>query len=509
MIIKNNPATGQHIADFPITTPDETHQAVARARAAYPAWSKTPLDERLRILGRLRGLLKKNADDYARRISLDTGKPLGDAMLTEIMSIPLFLDYYDKTAANVLGRRKLRTPIVFPVKWSYVEYFPMGVIGVISPWNFPFQLAMIPTISALIAGNTVVLKPSEVTPITGELMRELFDNIGLPKGVVEVIQGDGSTGAALVEADIDKVFFTGSLGTGRRVMAAAAKKPIPVELELGGKDAMIVCADANLERAAKAAAWGGFVNCGQVCVSVERLFVVDSVYDAFLALLLKEVEALRVGSPDEDADLGPLIAKAQIDVVKRHVQKARDEGATILTGGAPIEREGQFFQPTVITDVTPEMTVYKEETFGPILPVLRVKDEQEAMRLTNSHQFGLNGSVWTQDISRGIELASQMECGQCSVNDIVLSVGNPALPFGGVKASGFGRYHGPEGLIAFSHQKAIFVDRGWLDDDAFWFPNVGKYPTLLAMVDGLARGNIVKAGLALAKLQAKMSIKRD
>lgn len=509
MITKTNPSNGQHIADFPITSPDETRHAVARARAAYPAWSQTPLKERLRILGRLRALIQSNADDYARRISLDTGKPLGDAMLTELMSIPLFLDYYDKTAAKVLGRRKIQTPIVFPGKASYMEYFPMGVIGVISPWNFPFQLAMIPTISALIAGNTVVLKPSEVTPITGELMRELFQNIGLPQGVVEVIQGDGSTGAALVEADIDKVFFTGSLATGRRVMASAAQKPIPVELELGGKDAMIVCHDANLKRAAKAATWGGFVNCGQVCVSVERLFVVDSVYDEFIALLKTEVEALRVGAPDEDADVGPLIAGPQIDIVKRHVQKARDEGATILTGGEPVDRPGQFFQPTVITGVTPEMTVYKEETFGPLLPIIRVRDEDEAMRLANGHQYGLNGSVWTQDIARGIELASRMECGQCSVNDLVLSVGNPVLPFGGVKASGFGRYHGPEGLLAFSHQKAILVDRGWLNADAFWFPNAGKYSTMLDMVDGLLRGNIAKAGIALTKLQVKMNFKRD
>lgn len=505
MIRKNDPATGAPLGEFPISSPEVVQEAVQRARRAFPAWSQLSVDERIQRLEKLRKVIAEHGDDYAQRISLDTGKPLGDSLLTELMSIPLFIDYYKKTASTVLGRRRVPGSILFPGKAGYIEYFPMGVIGVISPWNFPFQLSMIPIISALIAGNTVVLKPSEITPLTGEVIRDCFARIGLPLGVLEVVQGDGATGAALVEADIDKIFFTGSLATGRRVMSAAAKKPIPVELELGGKDAMIVCHDAHLERAAKAAAWGGFVNCGQMCVSVERLFVVDSVHDRFVQLVKNEVDAIRVGAPNEDADIGPLTSAAQRDIVARHVESARSEGATILSGGSAIERDGHFFEPTLITNVTPEMTIYKEETFGPVLPVIRVKDEQEALRLANAHEYGLNGSVWTRDTKRGVELASQMQCGQCSVNELVTSVGNPALPFGGVKSSGFGRYHGPEGLIAFSHQKAIMVDRGWLKSEPFWFPYAGKYDTLQSVFQGLLAGNLPKAAASLTKLIVRMN----
>lgn len=505
MIHKIDPCTGEEIGQFPICSPEDVQAAVARARRAAPAWSQTTVEERLKRLDKLREVIQKHGDEYASRISQDTGKPLGDSLLTELMSIPLFIEYYKKNAAKVLGRSKTAPSVLFPGKTGYVEYSPMGVIGVISPWNFPFQLSMVPVISALIAGNTVVLKPSEITPITGEVIRECFQKIGLPTGVVEVVQGDGRTGAALVEADIDKIFFTGSLATGRRVMAAAAEKPIPVELELGGKDAMIVCHDANLERAAKGAVWGGFVNCGQMCVSVERLFVVDEVYDRFVQLVKNEVDALTVGAPSEDADIGPLTSRQQRDIVERHVKSARDEGATVLSGGEPIDRPGNFYAPTLITGVTPEMTIYREETFGPVLPIIRVRNEQEAMRLANAHPYGLNGSVWTRDIKRGIALASQMECGQCSVNELVTSVGNPALPFGGVKKSGFGRYHGPEGLIAFSNQKAIMVDRGWLKSEPFWFPYEGKYGALQNVFQGLLAGNLPKAATALTKLIVRMN----
>lgn len=505
MIIKHDPSTGELLGEFPISSPQDVQAAVQRAQDAFPAWRDIGLDARLEALDALRNVIARNGEEYARRISQDTGKPLGDSLLTELMTIPMFIDFYKKHAKKTLGRQKRESSILFPGKTHYVEYFPMGVIGVISPWNFPFQLAVIPMISALIAGNTVVLKPSEVTPITGEVIRECFAAIGLPPGVVEVVQGDGSTGAALVDANIDKVFFTGSLQTGKRVMAAAAKKPIPVELELGGKDAMIVCHDANLKRAAKAAVWGGFVNCGQMCVSVERLFVVEEVYEEFLELVKNEVDSLRFGSPSEDADIGPLTSGAQRDIVQKHVESAIKEGAAVLSGGQAVARDGHFFEPTLIVNVRPDMTIYKEETFGPVLPVIRVADEEEAIRLANDHIYGLTGSVWTSDIERGLSLASRMESGQCSINDLVTSVGNPILPFGGVKGSGFGRYHGVEGLIAFSHQRAILVDRGWLKSEPFWFPYAGKYDSLNDVFQGLMRGNMLRAGKALTKLIFRMN----
>ena len=499
---KRSPVTGERLGSYVISSKADVDAAVARARTAFGPWRETALEDRLRMLARIKDVVRTHGEEYARRISEDTGKPLVDSLLTELMSIPLFLDHYRKTAKKALGRKRVKTPILFPGKSSYLERFPMGVIGVIAPWNFPFQLSMVPTLSALIAGNTVVLKPSEVTPITGEIIDEIFRRIGLPRGVIEVVQGDGSTGAALADAAIDKIFFTGSVATGRKVMAAAAKKPIPVELELGGKDAMIVCADANLERAARAAIWGGLVNCGQMCTSVERILVEESIHDRFVEMLKRQVEAVRVGGPDEHADMGPLTFDKQLLTIERHVKDAIDKGARLLSGGRRLDRPGQFYAPTLLTHVSPDMEIYSEETFGPVLPVIKVRDAEEAIRLANDHQYGLTGSVWTSDIDKGLELASRMECGQVMVNDLVSIVGNPALPFGGVKNSGFGRYHGDEGLLSFTHEKAIMVDRGWLDFEPFWFPYQKKYGAMSQAFHGLLGGNLPKALYALTKLRA-------
>ena len=490
---KYSPVDGRLLGTYPIGSVDDVEAAVARARKAFPAWRDLGLEERLEYLERVREIIRRDGERYAQTISDDTGKPLVDSLMTELMSIPLFIEYYAKEAPKALKRRMLMPQLLFPGKLSYVEYFPKGVVGIIAPWNFPFQLSVIPLISALIGGNTVVLKPSEVTPMTGELIRELFEDAGFPRGVVEVVQGDGSTGAALTASEIDMIFFTGSVATGRKVMEAAAKKPIPVELELGGKDAMIVCADANLERAARAAVWGGFLNCGQMCVSVERLFVEASIYDEFVEMLREEVGRLRVGPPDEGADMGPLIFGNQIDVVESHLEDAKARGATIAAGGSRIDGPGQFFEPTLVLDVNDEMEIYVEETFGPVLPVIKVRDAEEAIRMANDHQYGLTGSVWTGDRSKGMELASRMESGQCSINDLVASVGNPALPFGGVKNSGFGRYHGHEGLYSFMNQKAIMAAPDLLSVEPFWFPYAAKYPTVLGVFKGLLGNNMPRA----------------
>ena len=501
IIEKRSPVTGERLGEFPITSREGVIAAVARARAAHASWRETSIESRLAILDRIKEVVRTHGEEYARRISEDTGKPLVDSLLTELMSVPLYIDYYKKHAPKILARKKVGTPILFPGKTSYVEHFPVGVVGIISPWNFPFQLAMVPVVSALIAGNTVVLKPSEVTPITGEIIAEIFRRIGIPTGVVEVIQGDGSTGAALVEAEVDKIFFTGSVATGRKVMAAAAKKPIPVELELGGKDAMIVCADANRAGAARAAVWGGLVNCGQMCISVERILVEAPVHDRFVELIEREIAKVKVGGPDEHADMGPMTFPKQLETVERHVKDAIAKGAKVLFGGERLPRPGQFYAPTVLTGVRPDMEVYSDETFGPVLPVVKVRDVDEAVRMANEHQYGLVGTVWTKDIDKGLAIASRMECGQVMVNDVVVSVGNPALPFGGVKSSGFGRYHGAEGLLTFTHQKAIMVDRGWLNAEPFWFPYGRKYPAMREVFHGLLGGNMPKALLGLVKLR--------
>lgn len=503
-IQKFSPVTEEHLGDFHITTKEEVLEAAQRARKAAPGWAAIPLERRLKHLDKLRKLIIEEGEEIAREISKDTGKPIVDSLMTELMSVPLFLEYYQKEAPDILKTQKVKTPILFPGKSSYIQHYPMGVIAIISPWNFPFQLAMVPLLSALIAGNAVILKPSEVTPLTGMLMKNLMDRINLPKDVCQILMGDGSTGAALTEADVDKIFFTGSVATGKKVMAAAAKKPIPVELELGGKDAFIVCHDAPLERTVKGALWGGLINCGQMCVSVERIFVVESIYDTFVDKLKEEIQKLTIGAPEEQCDIGPMTFPSQIKVVEQHLADALEKGAKITHGGKKItNRPGLFFEPTIIEDVKPGMLIYDEETFGPVLPIIKVRNEHQALKMANDHQYGLTGSVWTSDHKRGLEIASKMECGQAMVNDVVLAVGNPALPFGGVKSSGFGRYHGKEGLLGFTHQKSIMVDRAILSDEPFWFPYAGKLPHMTKIFKSLLKGKMLGAVTELVKIRRK------
>lgn len=500
-IEKFSPATGEKIADYHISTPEEVQAAVGRAREAFGAWSALTVKERIARLQAVREVCVSDGEAIAKRISLDTGKPYAEALMHEVIAIPLFIDHYKKLAPKVLGRHKEKTPILFPGKTSYLSYFPMGVVGVISPWNFPFRLSMAPVISALIAGNTVVLKPSEITPETGEAMREIFERANLGRGVVEVCQGDGVTGAALCDAQIDKIFFTGSVATGRKVAAAAAKKPIPVELELGGKDAHIILHDADLDRAARATAWAGLMNCGQMCTSAERIIVEAAVYDAFLPKLEEAVRRVRVGSPEEHADMGPMAFPPQIETVEAHLADAVEKGAKVVVGGKRIEREGQWFEPTLITDVTTDMEIWREETFGPVVPVIKARDAEHAIELCNDHQYGLSGAIWTEDRDRGLDLACRMECGQVMVNDAIQITGNPALPFGGVKNSGIGRYHGREGLLTFVHTRAVMVDHGIFRLEPYWFPYRRKYPGFASAFRALMSGNVPRAFYEVTKLR--------
>ena len=502
VIEKFNPASGEKVADYHISTPEEVHEAVARAREAFPRWAALSVEERLARLQAVRTICVEEGQAIAERLSLDTGKPYVESLMHEVATVPLFIDHYEKIAPKLLSPQKERTPLFFPGKESYTTYFPMGVIGVISPWNFPFRLSMAPVVSALSAGNTVVLKPSEVTPESGEVMREIFERANLGRGVVEVCQGDGSTGAALVDADIDKIFFTGSVGTGRKVMKAAAEKPIPVELELGGKDAHIVCHDADLDRAAKALAWAGLMNCGQMCVSAERIIVVESVYEPFVRKLKEAAEKVTVGSPEEHADMGPMTFPPQIETVEEHVGEAVEKGAKIEMGGERIDRPGTWYAPTLVTEVSTDMKIWTEETFGPVLPVIKARDEDEAIHLCNNHKYGLTGSIWTEDRKRGFALAQKFEAGQVMVNDVIQVTGNPALPFGGVKHSGIGRYHSEEGLLTFVHTRAVMIDKGWFKNEPYWFPYKGKYDLFRKAYDALFRsGSLPKAFFAITRIR--------
>jgi succinate-semialdehyde dehydrogenase/glutarate-semialdehyde dehydrogenase len=369
-----------------------------------------------------------------------------------------------------------------------ITYKPLGVVGIITPWNGPFILALNPTVQALMAGNTVVIKPSDVTPFSGKLVGELFADAGLPRDVLTIVEGDGETGAALVDSGVNKISFTGSVRTGRKVGEACGRNLIPCTLELGGKDPMIVCGDADLERAVGGAVFGAFMNTGQFCCSTERVYVVESIADEFTRRVLEKVKSLRQGREGE-YDLGPMIWPQQLDVIERQVEDARKKGAKILCGGKRNKELGDmFYEATVLTDVTHDMAIMSEETFGPVLPIVRVKDEAEALRLANDSTYGLSSTVWTRDEDKAIRLAKQVESGSVCVNDSSITYGAVEAPFGGRKTSGVGQVNGETGLRGYAYATPIIIERFNPKEEVVWYPYTGDKGKLLQKIMGWVWG---------------------
>jgi succinate-semialdehyde dehydrogenase/glutarate-semialdehyde dehydrogenase len=464
-----SPATLEPIGEIEVQTADDVRAAVERARKVQPTWAALRFEERARSLRRAVQVLLARESEFAAVIARETGKPEFEAIATELLAGCDALEFWAKRAKRILAER--RVPLhLLKTKQLRLVYKPLGVVGIITPWNFPFILALNPTAQALIAGNAVILKPSEVTPFAGRLVEDLFRAAGLPEGLVQCATGDGETGAALVESGVDKICFTGSVRTGRRVAESCGRQLVPCTLELGGKDPLVVCADADLERAANGAVFGAFANAGQVCVSTERVYVVDAVADEFLRRVVEKTGRLRQGSGGE-ADVGPLCWPQQLEVVERHVEDARQRGARVLTGGRRNPAyPGLYYEPTVLADVDHDMLVMRDESFGPLLPVMRVRDEDEALRLANDSSYGLNASIWTRDKRRGVELARQVRSGCAVVNDCMLNYGLPESPFGGAKQSGLGRVNGEVGLKSYCELQSIAVDRFGARSELLWFP---------------------------------------
>lgn len=463
-----NPATGERLGEVEETAPEAIERAMVHARKAFRRWGSLPLSERMDHLSRLRHYMVDHADELAETVVKDTGKVPLEALMTEIFPTVELLKYYEKKAASILKPKKVPTPITLIGRRSWVEYRPMGVVAIIAPWNYPFQLAMIPAISALVAGNVVLIKPSELSPLTGLLIEKVFRKIGFPEDVVQVIHGGKEVGARLVSARPDKIFFTGSVTTGKQVMAAAAEHLIPVDLELGGKDPMIVFADADLRRAANGAVWGAFTNAGQTCMAVERLYVESSVYETFVQMVKERTEALRLA--EENADVGSMTSPRQVDIVEEQLADAREKGATILCGGRRTGSDGLHFEPTVLVDVDHSMRIMTEETFGPVLAIMPFDTEEEAIRLANDTPYGLNSSIWTKNRKKARRVAGRIEAGNVCINDVMINMVNPDLPYGGIKLSGIGRYHGPEGLLSFCHRVALIAHPGRKKREIHWYP---------------------------------------
>lgn len=481
-----NPATGETFGEIAMTSPQQVQQAMCDMRKAAPVWAAKSVHERIRILRQFQKMLIDAEQEITSVINQDCGKSRQDALIELVVTTDMLAQYCQR-APGWLRRQRVSSGLYF-TKNSYVEYRPHGVVGVISPWNYPLALSLPPMLAALLAGNTVVLKPSEVTGATGVLVESLVQRVPELAPFVRVVHGDGRVGAALVQAQPDFIFLTGSTGTGRKVMQAAAEHLIPVACELGGKDAMLVLEDADVDAAARWGVWGAYFNAGQTCMSVERVYVAESLYDEFVRRVVHYTEQFKMGyTTDVDSafSIGPITDPRQVRIIEEHLQDAVKKGARVLTGG---QKQDMFFAPTVLVDVDHSMLLMQEETFGPLMPIMKVKDEAEAIRLANDSRFGLGASVWGRNVKHAEEVAKQIQAASVIINDTIAQFGVPMLPFGGVKDSGAGRTHGKEGLMQFVRPYSYAVGNPPLKWDIATVLREPRHYALGVAILGLAFG---------------------
>jgi len=472
-IISYNPATKETIGSV---TPDSVQSleiVFEKARLAKESWAGMRLSQRARLLRIVRKNLVKHMDELSELVAAETGKTHWEGFL-EVFTTCEHLRHVARHGPEYI-RTEIRSAGIFQNKKCYVNYVPHGVAGIICPWNYPLILTATPVVEALMAGNVVVLKPSELTPLTGQRMADIFHDAGIPENVLQIAQGRGDVGQEIVNSPhTDMVCFTGSVEVGRKIAVACAEQLKPVVLELGGKDPMVVLEDANLERAAGAAVWGGFSNCGQTCISAERIYVVEGVADRFIELVKEKTDELNTGPDKAHGDIGALVNEQQQEKVMNHIKEAVANGADVLSGGDDLSSMGGYFiKPTVLEVFDDNSDIMSKETFGPEICIVRVKDEEEAIEKANASLYGLSASVFTKKKKRGQRVAQKIRAGSVCVNDIMTNYITADLPFGGVGISGLGRVHGPEGLRSFSQTQAVLIDRFGLKKEPWWYPMGG------------------------------------
>jgi acyl-CoA reductase-like NAD-dependent aldehyde dehydrogenase len=482
-IAVENPATGETIGTVPDLGAEAIAEMAARARAAQPEWEAYGLEGRARVLLRAQKWLMDNAPRVIETICSETGKTFEDAEFAEIGYAGNAFGFWAKEGPSFLADERVKSSqILVKGKKLVLRYRPLGLVGVIGPWNYPLTNSFGDCIPALMAGNSVILKPSEITPLTSLLLAEGLRECGLPENVLQIATGRGEAGAALVE-HVDMIMFTGSTRTGRKVAETAARRLIPASLELGGKDPMVVLADADLERAANFATYYSMQNAGQTCISIERVYVEEPVYDEFVAKVSEKVRGLRVGKPEGpgSVEVGAITFAPQLETIKDHVADALQKGARVLTGGNEVQGAGRFFEPTVLVDVDHSMKCMTEETFGPTLPIMKVADADEAVRLANDSIYGLGASVFSRDAERGEAVARRLEAGAANVNDAMINYTVLELPMGGAKASGLGSRHGAGGIRKYCSQQAIVVTAKLaMKKELFMYPYKSRTSRMLA-----------------------------
>jgi len=477
-IAVEDPATGEVIGQVPDMGAEQVAELARAARAAQPAWEALGFEGRGRVLRRAQKWVVDNSERLIQTIVSETGKAYEDALIAEVMYGANAFGFWAKKAPDFLADERIKSASpLLKGKKLVLRYRPLGLVGVIGPWNYPLTNSFGDAIPALAAGNAVILKPSEITPLTSLLLAEALRECGLPDGVFAVATGRGETGAALIDA-VDMIMFTGSTATGKKVMARAAETLTPVALELGGKDPMIVLADADLERAANHAVYYSMFNGGQTCTSIERVYVEAPVHDEFVAKVTEKARALRNdrSTAPGTADVGAMTFPPQVEIVERHVRDARDKGARVVVGGerGHAGQNGYWHEPTVLVGVDHTMQIMREETFGPTLPIMKVADAEEAIRMANDSPYGLGAAVFSKDAARGEAVARRIEAGAVCVNDALVNYSALELPMGGVKSSGIGSRHGAGGIRKFAQQQALLVSRLHPRKDLHMYPYSAK-----------------------------------
>ncbi len=471
-----NPATGDVIGYSPKHCEDDLKEAIRKARSAQAAWAVIPVKERIRSLRPIRAHLMEHAEDTATLISRENGKTRVDALATEVLPALIALDYYANHA-----KRFLKPAVLLPGsfllfnKWSEVFRIPYGVMGIISPWNYPFSIPFSEVIMGLLAGNAVILKTATSTQLVGRRIEACVSAAGLPDGLFSFINLAGEfAGDAFIDNGIDKLFFTGSVSVGKKLMSRAAGALTPLNLELGGNDAMLVCEDADMDRASSGAIWAGLQNCGQSCGGVERIYVHQSVYEPFMERLTAKVKSLRVGEDtDYNVDMGAMTSRSQMETVRNHLEDALEKGAVIVAQSdcPPKESPGNFLPATVVAEVNHDMQIMQEETFGPVLAVMKVVDMEQAITLANDSIYGLTGSVWSRNYRKAGQIAGKIRAGVITINDHLVSHGMAETPWGGLKASGYGKTHGRIGFNEMTQPQVVVHDlMSFAKKDLWWHP---------------------------------------
>jgi len=513
-IISKSPSTGQVLGEVSITTKAAAREIIAMARKASKSWANTTFTERAAYLKKANKYIYEHLDEIADLISLENGKPHAEAKMADILPSIYANNYFAKNAERILREKPISMTFWnMAGKNSSIRYVPTGVIGIISPWNYPFGIPMTQITMAIMAGNTVVMKPSSIVPLVGEKIREIWQSTGLPDGVVNVIQGPGALGEVLIEEAVDRMIFTGSVSVGRHVAKLAAEKLIPITLELGGKDPAIVLPDADLNAASSGILWGAMTNAGQTCAGIERVYVHRTVFDEFVDLIVDKTKTLRIGADTaNNKDIGAITTEEQLKIISRQVEEAKAAGARVLVGGHIVDDCcGRFYAPTIVVDVDHSMALMTEENFGPVLPIMAVDNVEEAIALANDSRFGLSASVWTSDTEKGKAVARRLQAGTVTINDSLYTYALAETPWGGIKDSGMGKTHGEDGLREMAREIHISSDRLMHMKKPWWYPyspNIQEsFASIIHIISGknlAARGRAVLKTLGHFPLRGKL-----